>query len=156
MNGFACCYCKAAVSPADRITIGTKHRDHCPFCLWSIHLDIVPGDRNAQCGGKMQPIGITFKKQGRTYAGEPMIVYQCLKCGMVHKNRVAADDKNEAIIVVYQRSLQNQINQSIALGERLSDRAIVLADASKATLLLTRLFGKGMIPLIYQKQFNLL
>ena len=33
-------------------------RDHCPHCLYSKHVDIMPGDRLNQCQGLMQPIGI--------------------------------------------------------------------------------------------------
>ena len=36
---------------------GTQHRNHCPNCLSSLHLDIEPGDREADCGGIMDPVG---------------------------------------------------------------------------------------------------
>ena len=43
--------------------LGYTARDHCPFCLYSKHLDINPGDRENTCKGLMRPIGIEkFKK----------------------------------------------------------------------------------------------
>ena len=38
--------------------LGYTARDHCPYCLYSKHLDINPGDRECTCHGLMKPIGI--------------------------------------------------------------------------------------------------
>ena len=46
-------------------------RDHCPYCLYSKHLDINPGDRANECEGLLRPIGIEKFKD--TYK----IVYEC-------------------------------------------------------------------------------
>ena len=67
-------------------------RDHCPYCLYSKHLDINPGDRNNECKGLLKPIGIekfkdTFK-----------IIYKCEKCHQSHKNIMAKDDDMDLII----------------------------------------------------------
>jgi len=67
-------------------------RDHCPFCLYSKHVDIYPGDRTNNCQGMLKPIGIekfkdTFK-----------IVYKCEKCNEIHKNIMANDDNMDLII----------------------------------------------------------
>ncbi len=44
--------------------IGTKNRNHCPFCLYSLHVDRkFAGDRASSCQGLMKPIGLTFKKE---------------------------------------------------------------------------------------------
>lgn len=67
-------------------------RDHCPFCLFSKHLDIFPGDRLNKCMGLMRPIGI--EKYKNTYK----IVYKCLKCNNIHKNIMANDDNFDLII----------------------------------------------------------
>ena len=67
-------------------------RDHCPFCLYSKHLDINPGDRKNTCQGLMEPIGI--EKFKNTYK----IIYRCLKCGQLHKNIMANDDDFNIII----------------------------------------------------------
>lgn len=96
--------------------IGTKQRNHCPFCLWSLHLDEnIPGDRKSLCHGLMQPIGLTEKitpnKKLALHAwgaigshlpqneiGELMIVHQCEKCGKFSKNRIAGDDETTRIL----------------------------------------------------------
>ena len=67
-------------------------RDHCPYCLYSKHLDIMPGDRQNKCHGLMKPIGI--EKYRNTFK----IIYQCLKCNKTHKNIIAKDDDFEIII----------------------------------------------------------
>lgn len=67
-------------------------RDHCPYCLYSKHVDINPGDRSNTCQGLLIPIDIekfkdTFK-----------IIYKCSKCGELHKNTIATDDNLDKII----------------------------------------------------------
>lgn len=67
-------------------------RDHCPYCLYSKHVDIMPGDRLNKCKGLLKPIGIEKFKD--TYK----IVYQCQKCNQIHKNIMASDDNMDIII----------------------------------------------------------
>ena len=67
-------------------------RDHCPFCLYSKHVDINPGDRNNNCLGLLMPIGI--EKFKNTYK----IIYKCQKCNQIHKNIMANDDNYDEII----------------------------------------------------------
>ena len=86
-NGFICENCKRQVSP-----LVYSARDHCPFCLYSKHLDIFPGDRMNLCQGLMKPVGIEKFKD--TYK----IIYKCSKCGEMHKNRAANDDDFNLII----------------------------------------------------------
>ena len=43
-TGFACVHCATPV-PAN--TDG-HYRNHCPYCLWSLHVDELPGDRPAE------------------------------------------------------------------------------------------------------------
>ena len=38
-------------------------RDHCPYCLYSKHVDINPGDRMNTCKGLLKPIGIEKFKE---------------------------------------------------------------------------------------------
>lgn len=52
---FTCLVCGQAVE-------GTGYTDHCPSCLWSLHADINPGDRRADCRGLMEPIGVIQEK----------------------------------------------------------------------------------------------
>ena len=67
-------------------------RDHCPYCLYSKHVDINPGDRMNTCKGLLKPTGIEKFKD--TYK----IIYKCEKCGEIHKNIVASDDDMNLII----------------------------------------------------------
>ncbi len=67
-------------------------RDHCPSCLYSKHVDILPGDRSNSCLGLLEPVGIEKFKD--TYK----IIYKCQKCGEPHKNIVANDDNMDLII----------------------------------------------------------
>ena len=67
-------------------------RDHCPYCLYSKHVDIMPGDRANNCLGLLEPIGIEkFKKTFK-------IIYKCEKCNQTHKNIVCDDDNMDLII----------------------------------------------------------
>ena len=45
-EGFVCENCKKEVKP-----LNYSSRDHCPYCLYSKHVDINPGDRNNNCKG---------------------------------------------------------------------------------------------------------
>ena len=53
-TGFVCRHCGREVLPLT----GGSYRNHCPFCLYSLHVDIIPGDRASECGGLMEPVGI--------------------------------------------------------------------------------------------------
>lgn len=67
-------------------------RDHCPYCLYSVHIDINPGDRLNTCLGLLKPIGIEKFKDSYK------IIYQCNKCHNYHKNIMANDDDMNLII----------------------------------------------------------
>jgi len=69
-------------------------RDHCPYCLYSKHVDINPGDRSNTCKGLLKPIGI--EKYKDTYK----ILYICEKCHKTHKNIMANDDDFNKIIEI--------------------------------------------------------
>ena len=49
--GFICRNCGREVPP-----LGYSSRNHCPFCLCSLHVDVLPGDRAADCGGILDPV----------------------------------------------------------------------------------------------------
>ena len=83
-QGFTCKVCGAYVTEKGG---GTKNRNHCPVCLSSIHLDTVPGDRAADCGGVMEPIGVWVRKNG-----EWALIHRCKRCGALSSNRIAGDD----------------------------------------------------------------
>lgn len=59
--GFICVHCGMLVSAEGG---GTEHRNHCPHCLRSVHLDHRPGDRSAGCGGTMEPVAVWVRKGG--------------------------------------------------------------------------------------------
>lgn len=84
---FTCEHCGKKVNP-----LGYTARDHCPFCLYSKHVDIFPGDRKNSCHGMLKPIGVekfkdTFK-----------LLYRCERCQETHKNVMARDDDMNLII----------------------------------------------------------
>jgi hypothetical protein len=83
---FTCKVCGKAVPP-----LGHTARDHCPKCLCSLHLDVNPGDRDADCGGILRPVGIKTGKKGI------QIVYKCEKCGISKVNIAASDDDYDLI-----------------------------------------------------------
>lgn len=86
-EGFVCLNCGQTVDK-----LNYTSRDHCPFCLCSLHVDINPGDRMNSCMGLMFPVDI--EKFNDTYK----IIYKCSKCGEIHKNVMARDDDFDMII----------------------------------------------------------
>ncbi|MBU4540284.1 RNHCP domain-containing protein [uncultured Acetobacterium sp.] len=83
-ESFFCRNCGGAVSFTGA---GTKHRNHCPHCLFSLHVDDLPGDRSANCSSLMEPISIWIRKNQ-----EWAIIHRCRRCGHLSSNRIAADD----------------------------------------------------------------
>ena len=79
--------------------LGYTARDHCPYCLYSKHVDISPGDRQNNCKGLMEPIGI--EKYKNTYK----IIYKCSKCHNIHKNIIAQDDDYDIIIKISSQTI---------------------------------------------------
>ena len=71
---------------------GNGYTNHCYRCLWSKHVDVNPGDRAANCGGLMEPVGAEQK------SGEIIIVHKCIKCQHIKRNRAAADDDFDLLI----------------------------------------------------------
>ena len=84
---FKCKVCGKKVMP-----LKVSARDHCPFCLCSLHVDINPGDRANSCKGVLRPVGIDKYKD--TYK----IVYKCEKCHQIHRNIMAYDDDYDTIL----------------------------------------------------------
>ena len=58
-DSFICKVCGWPVVPEGA---GSGHRNHCPNCLSSQHLDNEPGDREADCGGVMDPVAVWVRK----------------------------------------------------------------------------------------------
>lgn len=94
---FTCRHCASQV-PAR--AAGTGHRNHCPHCLWSRHLDRNPGDRAAACGGLMEPAAIMVRP-----GGEWAIIHRCVECGVYKANRIAGDDHEYGLLALAARPL---------------------------------------------------
>lgn len=79
-SGFVCGHCSLGI-----LALGNgSYRNHCPYCLFSLHVDKdVPGDRSSDCGGLMEPTALVRSKKGF------QIVHRCKKCGIEKKNIVA-------------------------------------------------------------------
>ena len=89
-NGFVCAHCGKEVKP-----LGYTSRNHCPFCLWSLHLDVNPGDRASECHGRLKPVKVeTSPKRGF------IIVHKCEKCGDIRRNKAAEDDDRNLLIAL--------------------------------------------------------
>ena len=89
-SSFVCQVCGALVVPQNT---GSRHRNHCPFCLYSKHVDVNPGDRAAECGGLMKPIAVAVNaKKGM------IITHKCTKCGAERNNKMQSDDNTELLI----------------------------------------------------------
>ncbi len=88
---FRCRHCRTVVGPT---VSGGRHRNHCPLCLYSLHVDgKTPGDRASDCRSLMAPVGLFLRA-----TGEQVIVHRCLGCGFERHNRVAADDSVVAVM----------------------------------------------------------
>ena len=84
-----CRNCNKTFSP---VAPGTKHRNHCPHCLASIHVDLDTGDRKSKCRGIMIAIG-KFERENN----EEILIHKCQKCGKISHNRVAGDDNETQV-----------------------------------------------------------
>lgn len=142
VSGFKCSHCHFWV-PVNE-SIGTAHRDHCSFCLWSKHVDLgKPGDRKSECKAGMEPIGLTFKqegwdKAGKLRQGELMLIHQCTQCDKISINRIAADDSLEAIISLFETSQRLDPEMT----NRLEKDDIRLLTENDREEIMTQLYGK--------------
>ncbi|SDK89443.1 RNHCP domain-containing protein [Glycomyces sambucus] len=99
-NDFRCVGCRLDVSVD---APGTAHRNHCPQCLASLHVDRrIPGDRASECRGRMEALAVFTRPDG-----EWMIVHQCLSCDELSSNRIAGDDNALALVRLALRPLQD-------------------------------------------------
>jgi hypothetical protein len=83
-DSFRCVHCDLDV-PAT--AMGTAHRNHCPACLWSRHVDVEAGDRASDCHASMEPIAIAVRGDG-----EWVLIHRCKGCDELKSNRIAGDD----------------------------------------------------------------
>ncbi len=79
---FQCTNCKKEVPTAK-----TGCRNHCPYCLTSLHVDINPGDRSNPCKGVLNCTGYELsKKKGL------ILIFTCKKCGQTTRNKAMLED----------------------------------------------------------------
>jgi len=97
-EGFVCTHCARTVPPNGRVP-----RNHCPSCLRSLHVDVVPGDRAATCKGRMDPVG------ARISGDRVTLLHRCSRCGAERVNKVVrtgeAPDDWAAIVLVSKGTL---------------------------------------------------
>lgn len=86
-NGFVCANCGFVVLP-----LGKTSRNHCPRCLCSLHVDVLPGDRACECGGVMRPVSAEpDPKKGY------VITHVCNRCGFTGRNKAALADAKSSL-----------------------------------------------------------
>lgn len=140
-NGFECSNCHKWIPITNKM--GTSNRNHCPYCLYSKHVDLkIPGDRKASCQALMKPIGLTFKqegvdKYGKPRQGELMLIHSCTKEDKISINRVAADDNPESILELFRSSslLENNIKKELINSQ------IILLTEENETEVKKQLYG---------------
>lgn len=116
---FKCRHCHRFVCP---LPYGGHHRNHCPFCLFSRHVDDrKSGDRLSTCGASMEPAGF-FQRPN----GEYVIVHRCLGCELERFNRIAGDDDFELVLALPEvpprtrRDIKaNEVEQYLTEGQEL-------------------------------------
>jgi hypothetical protein len=141
-GSFQCLHCHYHVS-TEPLYAGVQNRNHCPYCLWSRHVDWKEaGDRLAVCRAEMQPVGLAVKLTRKKYApaggGELMLVHLCRECGKVSINRLASDDDPEKVLEIFENSLDLGDVQPlpVTLGR------IAPLQRSEVRLVEVQLFGK--------------
>ena len=94
---FTCIHCRSQVPTQ---SYGTRHRNHCPQCLWSRHVDEETGDRRSPCTQPMKPISIAIRDDG-----EWSLIHRCTGCGTLRTNRIAGDDHELSLLSLALRPL---------------------------------------------------
>src|SRR5215211_9138820 len=138
---FKCAHCCGVVSSAHLLS-GVNNRNHCPYCLWSCHLDLyAAGDRLCACKAPMKPIGLTMKlgrnKYQRDARGELMLIHQCTDCKTLSINRIAADDDSGTVMAVFEESLK----RGHQIHSLCQEYGIVMLKSDEAKIVYTQLYG---------------
>ncbi len=87
VENFVCEHCGTAV-------VGSGYTNHCPKCLWSKHVDVHPGDREANCGGLMEP------KMLEGSSPNYYLTHVCSRCGFKRRNGVVDSDDIRAVLAL--------------------------------------------------------
>ena len=68
-----------------------------------------------------------------------MLIHECMECGSLSINRIAADDDSESILEVFNTSLQN----SDQIRTRSEGDGIIMLGAADDELVRSQLFGQN-------------
>ena len=104
--GFICAGCGKEVLP-----LGYTSRNHCPFCLCSLHVDVNPGDRANPCGGLLRP-----------YRAEPhpkkgyVILHRCDRCGATEGDKLP-ETPNDTHLEYLGVKLDDERNENCPRGQ---------------------------------------
>ena len=79
---FTCEYCHKHVTK-----LKTGCRNHCPHCLSSKHVDVMPGDRACECHGQLQAYDYDLTSNKGL-----VLLFKCRRCGEERRNKAALDD----------------------------------------------------------------
>lgn len=97
IEDFSCGHCGALIT-------GNGYTNHCPKCLYSKHVDVMPGDRQSTCGGLMAPIRVEL------FEGSFKILHRCLRCNHEKKNRTVPEDDFDALLRVTEKETKTNIH----------------------------------------------
>ena len=143
---FQCAHCHTSVSSTHLLS-GVNNRNHCPYCLWSCHLDLfAAGDRLSACKAPMKPIGLTMKMSRNKYQGmgdhmprgELMLIHECSECKTLSINRIAADDDSDTVMTIFQQSISPRYNFHTLCQEN----GIIILKAEDSEIVRTQLYGR--------------
>ena len=74
-----------------------------------------------------------------------MLIHECMECGSLSINRIAADDDSESILEVFTTSLQN----CDQIRTRSEEDGIIILGAEDDELVRSQLFGQNAKMLIF-------
>jgi hypothetical protein len=107
-DAFRCVGCRLDVP---FLAPGTAHRNHCPHCLTSLHVDRrVPGDRRERCHGRMAALSLSVRPDG-----EWLIIHHCVACDELSANRIAGDDNALMLLRMAMRPFNTHMPQRVLL-----------------------------------------
>ena len=142
VSSFKCIHCHAHIL---FIPSQGRHRNHCPYCLWSRHLDLYQaGDRLSAFRGGMQPVGLTRKQTWKKYGGsngELMVIHRCTGCNAVSINRLAEDDDEETLLEIFINSMILDRSQKM----KIEAGGVIMLDRGDQSLVSLQLFGDMFI-----------
>lgn len=96
-ENFVCKNCNQAVE-------GNGYTNHCPNCLYSVHIDRYPGDRKELCLGIMSPIDIITKGGDAEY-----VVHICNLCKVVKRNVLSEKDSMKSITDIIKDKVKKEM-----------------------------------------------